>query len=164
MLPFWNNPINLFLIIFLTQYEAVPESLKNCLLVMSTSDTFSESMANMPGNLWNVTWNRINKFLPNLKAEVFPPQSSESGASYAALMMGVGKTLFTGSGVADPAGQKPAYGPSTSVPSPSVDAGVVAQESPSTLTSDVVAGVDHIVSQQQQEQQQPIHEDESSLL
>ncbi|KAF8938517.1 GDP/GTP exchange factor for ARF [Haplosporangium gracile] len=150
-------------------YEAVPESLKNCLLVMSTSDTFSESTANMPGNLWNVTWNRINKFLPNLKAEIFPPHSPESGSSYAALMMGVGKTLFSGSGVADPAGQKPVSGPSTSVSSPSVDAdGVVAQEGPSIQTSDVVAGLDHVISQQQQQEQQereqPNHDDESSLL
>ncbi|KAF9540254.1 GDP/GTP exchange factor for ARF [Mortierella hygrophila] len=149
-------------------YEAVPESLKNCLLVMSTSDTFAESMANMPGNLWNVTWNRINKFLPNLKAEVFPPQSSESGSSYAALMMGVGKTLFSGTGAADPAGQKPPSGPSTSASSPSIDAGVaVAQESPSIQTSDVVAGLDHVIGQQQQQEQQPqqlIHEGESSLL
>ncbi|KAK5816093.1 hypothetical protein F5H01DRAFT_343687 [Linnemannia elongata] len=146
-------------------YEAVPESLKNCLLVMSTSDTFSESMADMPGNLWNVTWNRINKFLPNLKAEVFPPQSSESGSSYAALMMGVGKTLFSGTGATDSAGQKPASGPPTSASSPSVDAGVaVAQESPSTQTSDVVAGLDHAIDQQQQQEQQLSHEDESSLL
>lgn len=122
----------------------------------------------MPGNLWNVTWNRINKFLPNLKAEVFPPQSSESGSSYAALMMGVGKTLFSGSGAVDPAGLKPASGPPTFASSPSVEAGDAAQESPSIHTSDVVAGVDHIISQQQQEQQQEqqhlIHEDESSLL
>ncbi|KAK3846180.1 MAG: hypothetical protein J3R72DRAFT_380241 [Linnemannia gamsii] len=151
-------------------YEAVPESLKNCLLVMSTSDTFSESMANMPGNLWNVTWNRINKFLPNLKAEVFPPQSSESGSSYAALMMGVGKTLFSGGGdpaAAGTAGQKPASGTPTSVSSPSVDTGV-AQESPSIHTSDVVAGLDHAINQHQQETGQdhasPVHEDESSLL
>ncbi|KAG0032094.1 GDP/GTP exchange factor for ARF [Podila clonocystis] len=76
-------------------YEAVPESLKNCLLVMSTSEAFSEASASRPDSLWNVTWTRINKFLPNLKAEIFPTQSAEGGSSYAALMMGVGKTLFS---------------------------------------------------------------------
>ncbi|KAF9184746.1 GDP/GTP exchange factor for ARF [Haplosporangium sp. Z 767] len=83
-------------------YEAVPESLKNCLLVMSTSEKFSEATANSPGSLWNVTWSRINKFLPNLKSEIFPPQASEGGSSYAALMMGVGKNLFSASGAPEP--------------------------------------------------------------
>ncbi|KAG0227252.1 GDP/GTP exchange factor for ARF [Mortierella sp. GBA43] len=77
-------------------YEAVPESLKNCLLVMSTSEVFTEALASRPDSLWNVTWSRINKFLPNLKAEIFPPQASEGGSSYAALMMGVGKNIFGG--------------------------------------------------------------------
>ncbi|KAF9398812.1 GDP/GTP exchange factor for ARF, partial [Mortierella sp. AD011] len=76
-------------------YEAVPESLKNCLLVMSTSEQFSEATANRPDSLWNATWTRINKFLPNLKAEIFPPQTTDGGSSYAALMMGVGKNLFS---------------------------------------------------------------------
>ncbi|KAF9437726.1 GDP/GTP exchange factor for ARF [Entomortierella beljakovae] len=82
-------------------YEAVPESLKNCLLVMSTSDKFSEATANTNGSLWNITWTRINKFLPNLKAEIFPSQSSEGGSSYAALMMGVGKNIFSAVGGAE---------------------------------------------------------------
>ncbi|KAF9987686.1 GDP/GTP exchange factor for ARF [Modicella reniformis] len=76
-------------------YEAVPESLKNCLLVMSTSETFSEATASRSDSLWNDTWDRINRFLPNLKAEIFPPQASEGGSSYAALMMGVGKNLLS---------------------------------------------------------------------
>ncbi|KAF8918028.1 G-box binding factor, partial [Haplosporangium bisporale] len=83
-------------------YEAVPESLKNCLLVMSTSEAFSEASASRPDSLWNVTWVRINKFLPNLKAEIFPEQS-EGGSSYAALMMGVSKTLFSVSNTPSPA-------------------------------------------------------------
>ncbi|KAF9199600.1 GDP/GTP exchange factor for ARF [Haplosporangium sp. Z 27] len=80
-------------------YEAVPESLKNCLLVMSTSERFSEATANQPDSLWNPTWARINKFLPNLKAEIFPSQTTEGGSSYAALMMGVGKNIFSAVGV-----------------------------------------------------------------
>ncbi|KAF9294433.1 GDP/GTP exchange factor for ARF [Mortierella antarctica] len=92
-------------------YEAVPESLKNCLLVMSTSEAFSEASASRPDSLWNVTWARINKFLPNLKAEIFPAQSAEGGSSYAALMMGVGKTLFSVSSTPSPA-------PPASAPAP----------------------------------------------
>ncbi|KAF9952151.1 GDP/GTP exchange factor for ARF [Mortierella alpina] len=86
-----------------SQYEAVPESLKNCLLVMSTSDAFSEATANLPDSLWNVTWTRINKFLPNLKSEIFPAQTAEGGSSYAALMMGVGKNLFAVGGAPEQA-------------------------------------------------------------
>ncbi|KAF9927841.1 GDP/GTP exchange factor for ARF [Linnemannia zychae] len=140
-------------------YEAVPESLKNCLLVMSTSDQFSESMASMPGNLWNVTWNRINKFLPNLKAEVFPPQSSETGSSYAALMMGVGKTLF--SGAASAASETP-----TSTTSPAVEDSTVL-ESSNPQVSDVIAGMEYIISQQQEgsiDSPPAAQEDESNLL
>lgn len=86
----------------------MPESLKNCLLVMSTSEAFSESSASSPDSLWNVTWARINKFLPNLKSEIFPAQSAEGGSSYAALMMGVGKTLFSVSNTPSPAPAAPA--------------------------------------------------------
>ncbi|KAG0371001.1 GDP/GTP exchange factor for ARF [Gamsiella multidivaricata] len=111
-------------------YEAVPESLKNCLLVMSTSETFSEATANSPDSLWNVTWNRINKFLPNLKAEIFPPQVTEGGSSYAALMMGVGKNIFSVVG----ATEYPASSPPTSTP----------EVSASGSAADVSTGVDQV--------------------
>ncbi|KAF9163079.1 GDP/GTP exchange factor for ARF [Actinomortierella ambigua] len=75
-------------------YESIPESLKNCLLVMSTSDMFTEANANDPNSLWNETWARINGFLPELRNELFPSSQPESGSSYAALMMGVSKSLF----------------------------------------------------------------------
>lgn len=91
----------------------MPESLKNCLLVMSTSEAFSEASASSPDSLWNVTWARINKFLPNLKAEIFPAQSAEGGSSYAALMMGVGKTLFSVNNTPSPA-------PPASAPAPAL--------------------------------------------
>ncbi|KAG0242430.1 GDP/GTP exchange factor for ARF [Actinomortierella wolfii] len=84
-------------------YEAIPESLKNCLLVMSTSDKFTEANASDPHSLWNETWERINAFLPGLKPELFPTSQPEGGSSYAALMMGVSKTLFSsGSSAAEP--------------------------------------------------------------
>eukprot|EP00048_Salpingoeca_helianthica_P023468 m.24517 g.24517 ORF g.24517 m.24517 type:complete len:1480 (+) comp8714_c0_seq1:128-4567(+) len=60
--------------------EAVPESLKNMLLVMSTAGIFrpatSEESESAGGSdvasLWTVTWARISHFLPTLHAELFP--------------------------------------------------------------------------------------------
>ncbi|KAI9005729.1 hypothetical protein DFJ74DRAFT_691912 [Hyaloraphidium curvatum] len=62
-------------------HEAVVESLKNMLLVMSTQGMFqprSENVDNDPaGNLWDVTWTFLSPFLPNLKDELFPPGPPE---------------------------------------------------------------------------------------
>lgn len=53
--------------------EAVPESLKNMLLVMSTHGILTpDSGKAMPHSLWVLTWNRIEGFLPGMCAEVFP--------------------------------------------------------------------------------------------
>ena len=72
------------------QYEAIPESLKNMLLIMSTQgifDTFmnssSQSEADSPKQqLWETTWGRIETFLPNFIQELFPsftpPTSSKA--------------------------------------------------------------------------------------
>ncbi|CAG8585934.1 8500_t:CDS:10, partial [Paraglomus occultum] len=61
--------------------EAIPESLKNMLLVMSTSGVLQRetnekqeeptnaNMIAMKRELWNVTWEKINKFLPSLQQE-----------------------------------------------------------------------------------------------
>ncbi|XP_015114906.1 Golgi-specific brefeldin A-resistance guanine nucleotide exchange factor 1 [Diachasma alloeum] len=48
-------------------FEAIPESLKNMLLVMSSTGVLTSS-----SNLWEPTWRTINGFLPNLKGELFP--------------------------------------------------------------------------------------------
>nr|CAB3248501.1 golgi-specific brefeldin A-resistance guanine nucleotide exchange factor 1 [Phallusia mammillata] len=59
-------------------YEAIPESLKNMLLVMDTAGIFhSADTSSGYTSLWNVTWERIDCFLPNLKGEVFKPPSPE---------------------------------------------------------------------------------------
>jgi len=55
----------------MVQKEAVTESLKNMLLVLSTQGMLQ------PGetegvNLWNETWFLIDPVLPSLKQEVFP--------------------------------------------------------------------------------------------
>lgn len=48
-------------------FEAIPESLKNMLLVMSSANVLAPS-----SNLWAPTWRAIDMFLPNLKIELFP--------------------------------------------------------------------------------------------
>uniref|UniRef100_A0A8C7P6Y8 Golgi-specific brefeldin A-resistance guanine nucleotide exchange factor 1 n=1 Tax=Oncorhynchus mykiss TaxID=8022 RepID=A0A8C7P6Y8_ONCMY len=52
--------------------EAIPESLKNMLLVMDTAGIF-HSVDSRTGysDLWEITWERINCFLPNLREELF---------------------------------------------------------------------------------------------
>ncbi|ELU03437.1 hypothetical protein CAPTEDRAFT_227129 [Capitella teleta] len=52
--------------------EAIPESLKNMLLVMHTAGILSTS-AGERSQLWKLTWDRIDTFLPNLRREVFKP-------------------------------------------------------------------------------------------
>ncbi|KAI9815369.1 MAG: GDP/GTP exchange factor for ARF [Thelocarpon impressellum] len=58
--------------------EAVPESLKNILLVMSSGGYLAPPAQN-PGNerLWTETWRRLERFLPGLREEVFPPQDAK---------------------------------------------------------------------------------------
>jgi len=50
--------------------EAIPESLKNMLLVMDTAGIFHHPDTGYT-DLWQVTWDRIDVFLPNLKQELF---------------------------------------------------------------------------------------------
>ncbi|EDV25608.1 uncharacterized protein TRIADDRAFT_24514 [Trichoplax adhaerens] len=52
--------------------EAIPESLKNMLLVMVTARIFDEDTETYGDKeLWTMTWERINLFLPNLQEELF---------------------------------------------------------------------------------------------
>lgn len=54
-----------------TQEEAVPESLKNILLVMSSSGYLvPPSVDSSQEKLWVETWKRIDRFLPDLKKEL----------------------------------------------------------------------------------------------
>ncbi|XP_058806216.1 Golgi-specific brefeldin A-resistance guanine nucleotide exchange factor 1-like [Phymastichus coffea] len=48
-------------------YEAIPESLKNMLLVMASANVLQPE-----SYLWTPTWRTIDAFLPNLKGELFP--------------------------------------------------------------------------------------------
>nr|XP_023015700.1 Golgi-specific brefeldin A-resistance guanine nucleotide exchange factor 1 [Leptinotarsa decemlineata] len=60
-------------------YEAIPESLKNMLLVMDSAKVFDGPEGR--SMLWNATWERITKFLPELKNDLFREIESESQAS-----------------------------------------------------------------------------------
>ncbi|UYV77975.1 GBF1 [Cordylochernes scorpioides] len=54
--------------------EAIPESLKNMLLVMGTAGVFQPDS----GPLWQVTWDRIDSFLPALREDIIKPQQPAS--------------------------------------------------------------------------------------
>ncbi len=56
------------------QCEAIPESLKNMLLVMHTAGILQSSEAEQ-SQLWKLTWDRIDTFLPKLRSEVFKPHT-----------------------------------------------------------------------------------------
>uniref|UniRef100_A0AAQ5Y5I3 Golgi-specific brefeldin A-resistance guanine nucleotide exchange factor 1 n=1 Tax=Amphiprion ocellaris TaxID=80972 RepID=A0AAQ5Y5I3_AMPOC len=52
--------------------EAIPESLKNMLLVMDTAGIFHSADSKTGySDLWEITWERIVCFLPNLREELF---------------------------------------------------------------------------------------------
>lgn len=52
--------------------EAIPESLKNMLLVMDTAGIFHSADSRTGySDLWEITWERIVCFLPNLREELF---------------------------------------------------------------------------------------------
>ena len=70
--------------------DAVPESLKNMLLVMETAGIFQEDENNIASNnnlLWDLTKEKLNVFLPNLMSDLFldrqqsrpPPPPKEVG-------------------------------------------------------------------------------------
>nr|CAD7597813.1 unnamed protein product [Timema genevievae] len=51
-------------------FEAIPESLKNIILVMDSARVFSSSEGGY-SPLWTITWDRIGTFLPTLREELF---------------------------------------------------------------------------------------------
>nr|POE72422.1 uncharacterized protein CFP56_12295 [Quercus suber] len=70
-----------------TLVEAVPESLKNILLVMSSGEHLiappieGEDVRTEPQKqMWNETWSRLEKFLPGLMPEIFPEQTGRTPA------------------------------------------------------------------------------------
>ncbi|KAI9821685.1 MAG: GDP/GTP exchange factor for ARF [Pycnora praestabilis] len=65
--------------------EAVPESLKNIILVMSSGGYLVPPNQN-PENerLWTETWSRLGRFLPNLYSELFPKEDEKTSPEPAA--------------------------------------------------------------------------------
>ncbi|RUS73129.1 hypothetical protein EGW08_019109 [Elysia chlorotica] len=56
--------------------EAIPESLKNMLLVMDTAGIF-QTADGTESQLWRLTWDKIDTFLPKLRSELFKPFEPE---------------------------------------------------------------------------------------
>ncbi|KAF2188369.1 Sec7-domain-containing protein [Zopfia rhizophila CBS 207.26] len=60
--------------------EAVEENLKNILLVMANGGYLAPPDEKPEQEeLWNETWKRINRFLPNFFAELFPEEAGKEG-------------------------------------------------------------------------------------
>jgi brefeldin A-resistance guanine nucleotide exchange factor 1 len=59
----------------------VSENLKNMLLVMSNGGVLAPPDENPDQEeLWSETWKRINRFLPNFFAELFPEEAKKPKA------------------------------------------------------------------------------------
>lgn len=75
------------------QLEAIPESLKNMLLVMDTAGIFHSADSRTGySDLWEITWERIVCFLPNLKEELFKQtviSGTHSGFQHSSLVKNV---------------------------------------------------------------------------
>jgi brefeldin A-resistance guanine nucleotide exchange factor 1 len=66
----------------LSQEEAVSENLKNMLLVMSNGGYLAPPDEKQEQEeLWNETWKRVNRFLPNFFAELFPEEAGKKKKS-----------------------------------------------------------------------------------
>ncbi|XP_076275076.1 sec7 domain-containing protein garz isoform X2 [Rhynchophorus ferrugineus] len=72
-------------------YEAIPELLKNMLLVMNSAKVFDGPDGK--NQLWLVTWDKIGKFLPNLKHELFKESDDEITHIEKEPVQGVPKTV-----------------------------------------------------------------------
>lgn len=86
--------------------EAVPESLKNMLLVMSTAGIFRPAAADDgtgAASLWTVTWARISHFLPTLHAELFPPPAAAPTAPAASVAAAPAPVLAAAADASHPA-------------------------------------------------------------
>ena len=67
-------------LIMIYQEEAVPESLKNILLVMVDGGYLMPPSENANNSeIWDETWKRVDRFLPGLYKEIYPEASSSAG-------------------------------------------------------------------------------------
>jgi brefeldin A-resistance guanine nucleotide exchange factor 1 len=73
-----HSPSFFSLLLTLSQEEAVSENLKNMLLVMSNGGYLAPPDEKPEQEqLWNETWKRVNRFLPNFFAELFPEEAGK---------------------------------------------------------------------------------------
>lgn len=65
-----------FFIFFFEQSEAIPETLKNMLLVMLNGKVNNKD--ELPGkqDFWSATWTKVNTFLPHMSNELLQYQNS----------------------------------------------------------------------------------------
>ena len=64
------------------QEEAVPESLKNTILVMANQGFLVPPAENVShARLWTETWKRLDKFLPGMFEELFPEAAKKQAGS-----------------------------------------------------------------------------------
>ena len=96
---------------FRSQREAVVESLKNMLLVMSTQGMFQPKQdgegAGPSGSLWDITWTFLSPFLPNLKEELFPERGSVEILSPAAAALPAPAEPVASQPISEPAASAP---------------------------------------------------------
>lgn len=58
--------------------EAIPESLKNILLIMNSNGYLvPEGKSEQEKELWTETWRRLDRFLPKLFGELFPEEAAK---------------------------------------------------------------------------------------
>jgi golgi-specific brefeldin A-resistance guanine nucleotide exchange factor 1 len=57
--------------------EAIPELVKNILMVMKASGILSKTDGS-ENSLWEATWLQVDKIAPSLQSEVFPDNEGES--------------------------------------------------------------------------------------
>lgn len=112
-------------------YEAVPESLKNMLLVMDSAGVFTSCEGHSP--LWDLTWERINTFLPNLRDELFKAHASEllvkstSGTD-------IPSAVSNNSNISNPVVTTPLPPQSSTSPPPSTSTAVTVTSTPSQIS------------------------------
>lgn len=59
------------------QNDAIQESLKNMILVMESAKLFVDDEGQSP--FWKATWEKVDKFLPNLRKELFRHHAAGEG-------------------------------------------------------------------------------------
>lgn len=61
---------------FIYQNEAIPETLKNMLLVMLNGKANSKEELHSKQAFWDVTWTKVNSFLPQMSEELLQHDNS----------------------------------------------------------------------------------------